>query len=258
MDIMVSVCCLTYNHEDFIAAALEGFLMQKTKFAFEAIIHDDASTDGTREIIMEYAGRYPDIFRPIYQTENHFSRTGRYPLAEYVFPRARGKYLAECDGDDYWTDPLKLQKQVDFLEANPDYVMCHHAYNILQGGAFRQPSIDRPRDYSRDELVGFKNDGYGIGACTKMYRNFYREETRKDFEDFHGDYPMNVMLGMYGKCKFIEGILPSVYRKHGNNSWAGLPREEIGKRTKAIYGRLLDLMKARGNEHYINLRKRFV
>jgi len=121
---LVTIACPTYNHEKFIAQAIEGFLIQQTDFPFEIIIHDDASTDRTPEIIKAYAARYPDQIRPLLQTENQVSR-GKHPLSGYIYPAARGKYIALCDGDDYWTDPLKLQKQVAFLEKNPDYGLIH-------------------------------------------------------------------------------------------------------------------------------------
>lgn len=119
---LVSVCCETFNHKPYVKDALDGFLMQKTNFAFEVLIHDDASTDGTQDVIKEYAEKYPHIIKPIYQKENQYSK-GIGIWNTYQFPRARGRYIALCEGDDYWTDPLKLQKQVDFLDANPDYSM---------------------------------------------------------------------------------------------------------------------------------------
>ena len=128
-EILVSVCCMTYNHVSFIRQCLDGFMMQKCSFNFEVLIHDDASTDGTQNIIQEYVTRYPDIIKPIYQKENQYSK-GIDPNVKYNFSRAKGKYIAMCEGDDYWTDPYKLQKQVDFLESHPDYVMCSHNVDI--------------------------------------------------------------------------------------------------------------------------------
>ncbi len=127
---LVSICCITYNHELYIRDAIEGFLMQKTDFPFEILIHDDASTDGTADIIREYEAKYPDIIKPIYQTENQYSK-GIKISATYNYPRAKGKYIALCEGDDYWIDPYKLQKQVDFLEANNDVNIIYHKVNIL-------------------------------------------------------------------------------------------------------------------------------
>lgn len=128
-DVLVSICCITYNHAPYIRQCLDGFIMQKTNFKFEILIHDDASTDGTADIIREYEAKYPNILKPIYQTENQYSK-GKNISATYNWPRAQGKYIAMCEGDDYWTDPLKLQKQVDFLEGHPDFSMCFHRAKI--------------------------------------------------------------------------------------------------------------------------------
>ena len=121
---LVSVICNAYNHELYIRDALKGFVTQKTDFPLEILIHDDASTDKTADIIREYEAQYPDLIKPIYQTENQYSRGG---IGKFQFPRAVGKYIAFCEGDDYWTDPLKLQKQVDALEAHPEVDICAHA-----------------------------------------------------------------------------------------------------------------------------------
>lgn len=122
---LISIACITYNHEKYIRRCIEGFLNQKTSFEIEIIIHDDASTDNTANIVKEYADKYPNLILTILQTENKFSE-GIKIWPTFVYPRARGKYIAFCEGDDYWTDPLKLQKQSDFLEANPEYSLCSH------------------------------------------------------------------------------------------------------------------------------------
>lgn len=121
----VSIICNTYNQEKYIGQALDGFLMQKTDFPFEVLVHDDASTDGTDRIIKKYAEKHPDIIFPIYETENQWSK-GISISQELQYPRVRGKYIALCEGDDYWTDPQKLQKQYAAMEANPDCNMCAH------------------------------------------------------------------------------------------------------------------------------------
>ncbi len=121
-NLLVSICCLTYNHKNYIIQALDSFLQQKTNFEFEILIHDDASKDGTMDIIREYEVKYLNIIKPLYEKENQWVK-GRRGSAVFNFPRARGKYIALCEGDDHWTDPLKLQKQVDFLESNRDYAM---------------------------------------------------------------------------------------------------------------------------------------
>ena len=120
---VVSVICCTYNHEPYIRQCLEGFMMQKTDFPFEVLVHDDASTDNTSSIVKEFEAKFPDIIKPIYQLENQYHKKIDI-LTTYLFSRAKGRYIALCEGDDYWTDPLKLQKQVDFLEQNPLYIQC--------------------------------------------------------------------------------------------------------------------------------------
>lgn len=121
-EVLVSIKCLVYNHEPYLRQCLDGFVMQKTNFVFEAIVHDDASTDSSAAIIREYAEKYPNIIKPIFETENQYSKKdgslGRIMNAA-IHPNA--KYIALCEGDDYWIDPYKLQKQVDFLESNEDY-----------------------------------------------------------------------------------------------------------------------------------------
>lgn len=127
--LMVSINCTVYNHEPYLRQCLDGFVMQKTNFRFEAIVHDDASTDGSAAIIHEYAERYPDIIKPIYESENQYSK-GDGSLRRIMRNAMKGKYMAICEGDDYWTDPNKLQMQFDFMESHPDYSMCFHDVNI--------------------------------------------------------------------------------------------------------------------------------
>jgi glycosyltransferase involved in cell wall biosynthesis len=130
---LVSISCLTYNHAPFLRECFDSFLAQKTNFDIEVLVHDDASTDGTQEIIQEYTSRFPAIFKPIIQKENQYSQGVRGIAVRFNFTRSKGKYIATCEGDDYWTDPLKLQKQVDFLEANPNYSMCCTNYSEING-----------------------------------------------------------------------------------------------------------------------------
>ena len=129
---LVAIHCFVYNHEPYLRDCFEGFVMQQTNFPFVAIVHDDASTDGSATIIREYEEKYPDIIKPIYETENQYSKhdgsLGRVMNA--AIEATGAKYVAMCEGDDYWTDPLKLQKQVDFMEANPEYSMCFHGAEI--------------------------------------------------------------------------------------------------------------------------------
>ena len=134
---LVSICCITYNHAQFIRKTLDGFLMQEPPTGvsidepwYEILIHDDASTDGTTEIIKEYAAKFPDKIFPLYETENQYKKGMAGKMEMYNYKRARGKYIAYCEGDDYWTYPLKLQKQVDFMEQHPDYSICMHGFSV--------------------------------------------------------------------------------------------------------------------------------
>lgn len=137
---LVSICCLTYNHEHYIRDAINGFLLQKTTFPFEILIHDDASTDNTAEIIREYEAKYPDIIKPIYQTENQYSK-GIGISKGFQFPRVKGKYIALCEGDDYWTDANKLQKQVDLMQRYPQCNISFH------------PALEKYADGSHEDQI---------------------------------------------------------------------------------------------------------
>ena len=124
-NILVTISCISYNHENYIADAIESFLMQKVSFNYEILIHDYASTDKTQDIIMEYTMKYPNIIKPILQDENQYSKGKKVGMFHKDI--AKGKYIAICEGDDYWTDTNKLQKQIDYLENHPECSMCVHA-----------------------------------------------------------------------------------------------------------------------------------
>ena len=130
-NITVSICCVTYNHEKYIEQALKSFLEQKVDFKYEILIHDDASTDKTADIIRKYEKLFPDIIKPIYQSVNQYSIGITNITQRYNFPRAKGKYIAICEGDDYWTDKHKLQRQVSILESHPNISICIHAARAL-------------------------------------------------------------------------------------------------------------------------------
>lgn len=154
---LVSISCTTYNHEPYIRQCLDGFLMQQCDFEYEILVHDDASTDGTQKIIKEYQGKYPEIIKPIFQTENQYSKGIRGLIARFNLPRARGKYIALCEGDDYWIDPLKLKKQVETLEKNPNIDICSHAsflnINNIQTDKMIGYWGEKKRYFSFDEVI---------------------------------------------------------------------------------------------------------
>lgn len=183
---LVSICCITYNHAQFIRKCLDGFLMQKTDFPIEILIHDDCSTDGTTEIVREYEAKYPDLIFPLYEEENQYQQGKAAEIDFYNYRRARGKYIAYCEGDDYWTDPLKLQKQVDFMEANPEYSVCFH--NYVTYNTWNQVYTSENTIYETDMDVSldlFLNGKTGIGLpLTMLFRvsaydlNWYKRYTR--------------------------------------------------------------------------------
>ncbi len=131
--ILVAIYCIAYNQENYIRDCLEGFVIQKADFSFVAIVHDDCSTDKTATILREYAEKYPDIIKPIYETENQWSKHdgSLTRIMNEAITATGAKYIAFCEGDDYWTDPHKLQKQVDYMESHPECSLCFHGVKIL-------------------------------------------------------------------------------------------------------------------------------
>lgn len=215
---MVSVICHTYNHEKFLQNAIDGFLLQKTNFDFEIIIHDDASTDGTKKIIEAYHSQYPNKIHPIYQSENQFSQRKNIS-ANYTYPIAKGKYIALCEGDDYWTDPDKLQKQVDFLEANPDYVICwtnfiqkHEDSWIETGFATLFPEV-----YTIDLDTIFQT--YNTYTLTTVFR---RDTVATDFIlqcKYAKDNTIYCLALFHGKGAFLN-FKSAVYRWHSGGIYS--------------------------------------
>lgn len=220
-EIMVSIICNTYNHEKFISDSIEGFLMQETNFKYEVLIHDDASTDGTAEIIKTYEQKYPSIIKPIYQRINQYSRNVKVSPT-FNYPRAKGKYIAICEGDDYWTDPKKLQIQFDCLEENPDVICCYHSDAILNEKGLTKESRLSAKD-QRDFT------GYEMMACrclilplTAFFRNL---DVLRDYPPEakyvkNGDTFLFSVLGQYGSGMYLPTIKPSVYRVHEGGIWS--------------------------------------
>jgi len=224
---MVSICVQTYQHVNFIEACLEGILNQKTNFQFEILLGEDSSTDGTRQICIEYANKYPERIRLfLHHRENNIYIGGK-PSGRFNFMfnllSARGKYIALCEGDDYWTDPLKLQKQVDFLEANPDYVICcHNAKIINENGEHIQdkklPYLTEDRDYTSFEL----QQGAFLLTMSLLFRNVGVVFPKEFNGVLNGDKVLISLLGNYGKGRYIENIIPAVYRVHSGGVWSSL------------------------------------
>jgi glycosyltransferase involved in cell wall biosynthesis/GNAT superfamily N-acetyltransferase len=225
---LVSICCVTYNHEPYIHDCLNGFIMQKTNFPFEVLIHDDASTDKTADIIREYEAKYPNIIKPVYQSENQFSKKVGINIT-YQFPRAKGKYIALCEGDDYWTDPLKLQKQVDFLEANEEYSACGHTAKVLYENTGREelyPDITENKTCTYQHTI----EKWIMTTASIVFRNnievFDKMEKIYSYRNIiSGDQILLATLGHIGDILIMHEAM-SVYRKHdgGISNW-GDPKE---------------------------------
>lgn len=221
---LLAIRCLTYNHEHYIRQCLEGFIIQKTTFPFIAIVHDDASTDKTAEIIEEYALKYPDIIKPILEKENQYSKHDGFlgRILNNAIPESV-KYIAMCEGDDYWTDPLKLQIQVDFLENNPEYTLCfHNAKVIYESEELEQQQRLRfnntfsnieNRDYSGIEIY----ENWIIPTASVVFKkeilnsDIYKTATERG-RFRYGDIILFLSCCHYGKIRGFKEIM-SVYRR---------------------------------------------
>ncbi|MCM8813876.1 MAG: glycosyltransferase [Candidatus Omnitrophica bacterium] len=215
---MVSVVCLAYNHEKYIRAALDSCLMQRMDFPLEIIVHDDASTDATADIIGAYAQRYPQVIKPVYQKENQYVHGWKFLLAD-VFPRCTGRYIAFCEGDDYWTDPEKLRKQVDFLEAQRDFVMSFTDCREVdaQGVVLKERCIAEhgDRTYTYDDMPVY------APTLTRVCRNVHFHDIPKSFAHAPGgDTYLAVWLSKFGKVRF-QDFISADYRIIDQGVWSG-------------------------------------
>lgn len=245
--LMVTIRCIAYNHGPYIRQCLEGFVMQKTNFRFEAIVHDDASTDSTATIIREYAEKYPNIIKPIFETENQYSKYDGSLQRIMDHACMHGKYVALCEGDDYWIDPYKLQKQVDFLESHPEYIYSCHRYNILD---MQTHEYKLASNIYFDKHPSDSNFTFGIDypfltewitkTLTCLYRNNivnFPYSTFKYFRDVHRVY--FILKHGKGVChSFVGGVYRispvGVFSMHSNIEKANLAykiHEELYEKT---------------------------
>lgn len=243
-DIIVSVICNAFNHGKYIRDALEGFVNQKTNFKFEVLIHDDASTDDTADIIREYEEKYPNIIKPIYQTENQYTRGGRITI-RFQVPRIKGKYVAFCEGDDYWTDPLKLQKQYDFLENNPDYSMCVCSciwLDMRNGKQSTRCQTTVDSDISLEEIV-LERKGRPFQTATFFLRSdLYKKRPEWTMKFGVGDTPLAMYLALCGKIRILADVM-AVYRNHANGSWTSRIDEDAQYKIK-VFSKMIEGMNA--------------
>lgn len=235
----MSVICITYNHERYLRDCLEGIVGQRTTFPFEVIVHDDASTDGTTRIVREYASRYPGVVIPYVEGENRYSM-GVEGLETISLPPVRGRYVAVCEGDDYWCDPLKLQAQHDYLEVHPDCSLCVHAVRVFDEeiGRFREVlrPADGERDLSVEEVIGSRG-ARRIGTCSLFFRNS-SEPLPPAFRDWGvGDTPLLIWQATRGAVHYLDRPM-AVYRANASGSWTLSMRDR--DRNRAATRRIID------------------
>ena len=257
--IAVSVVCNAYNHEKYIAQTIESFVMQKTNFKFEILMHDDASTDKTADIIREYEAKYPELIKPIYQTENQYSkRNGIIPKLQ--FGRAQGKYIAFCEGDDYWTDPYKLQKQFDAMEKNPSADLCAHSTTKLDAktNTILSPDI---RPAKKNKIIKVEDVILGGGGFVATNSLFFRAEINKNVPEFRKflllDYTLQIFASLRGGMVYLDECM-SVYRVMTGGSWTinvGLNLEKRAEHDAKII-RMLEILDEETNYKYSKVIKK--
>ena len=214
---LVSVYCMTYNQEKTIGQTIESIIAQKTNFPFELIVHDDASTDNTARIVREYAARYPHIIHPIYQTENQFKKCNL--IRSYIHPAGKGRYIAICEGDDYWSDDRKLQLQAEYMQSHPECSFCFHAVHQLSSDGSMMVYRPLKSDCEVAASLIIKRGGLFCPTVSSMFRRDVMDvwpefRTKADIYD----YPTQVLAATMGTVHYIDRIM-GVYRFGSEGSW---------------------------------------
>lgn len=248
---IVSVCVQTYNQIAFIENCLESILMQQTTYPYEILLGEDFSSDGTREICEAYAKKYPRKIKLfLHERENNIkiaeSNTGLFNSL-YNFFSANGKYIAYCDGDDYWADPLKLQKQVDFLEKNTDYILAYHDAVMVdrEGKEIEDNSFLEltRRDFSSEDL---KKALVQPVISTWCFRNRISDIPVELTQTINADNFWISLLGFHGMGKYLKGIKPSNYRIHNEGIWSKVKKEYQLTSKKKTYRNLAEFYSRSG------------
>lgn len=246
-DLVVSIMVITYNHEQFISDAIEGFLIQKCNFPVEIIIGDDCSTDSTQKIIKEYYSKFPTTIKPILNSTN----LGPLKNAINVLKHCTGKYVALCEGDDFWIDPLKLQKQVDFLEQNPEYVLSFH--NVI---AINVTDDKRTRSELEQELLKKKPEDIPVGhpshTSSMVFRNVIKSFPSDIDKIISGDSFLQFVLARYGESTFQKEIYPNVRRRHPQSIWSYKSEEYKIEQGIYLYEKLLEIAINQKEVKYLN------
>ena len=217
MTVLVSINCITYNQEDYIGDAIESFLMQITDFDYEILIGEDCSSDNTKKVVDEYVGKHPDKIKIITSDQN----VGARKNSQRLIDNSQGKYIAECEGDDYWIDPYKLQKQVDYMEEHPECTLCLHAAEIIKAPNRKIGRVHKP--YNGNTICSMKDiisRGGGFCATASL---IYPKKLMENPPDFYvnapvGDYPMQMLLASHGYAYYMNDCM-AVYRSGVEGSW---------------------------------------
>ncbi len=249
-DITVSIICLAYNHEKYIRQTLEGFVSQQTSFNYEVIVHDDASNDNTASIIREYQNKYPHIIKAIFQTENQYRKKIGITKA-FIIPMIKGKYIAWCEGDDYWYDASKLQLQFEALEKNPNCNMClHRVVEITESG--QNTGVKYPNNNIKSGVIHSRNflelcNGYSFHTSSYFVRANLHIDYTSNEPEFRkkcdvGDEPMLWYYGQLGDVFFIDKEM-SYYRRGVPTSWSTQQAGQISKQIQH-YEKMVSALKS--------------
>lgn len=242
-DITVSVFCIAYNQEAFLPECLDSLINQKTDFQYEIVVHDDASTDNTPKIIAEYAEKYPQKIIPLYEKENQYSKNPHF-FFKTMLPHAHGKYIAFCEGDDYWTDTNKLQIQLNYMEQHPNCSLCfHNADNLYMNNLSIQKTgnlniygsyATKDNKYTSSNI---QNCRFGARSAIPSASEFFRKKDIESLPEFFyyapcADFPLELYLSHVGYAYYLPKSM-SVYRKNTGssvtNKWSSAPEKEIEK-----------------------------
>ena len=236
---IVSVCCVTYNHEEYISDALDGMLMQETDFPFEIIVRDDASSDNTANIIKEYENKYPDIIKPMYEKENGYQKGIKIIIT--AIKNAKGKFIALCEGDDYWIDSKKLQKQMKAMNQNSSCNICFNPAYLVFGQTLSDTvfgvNVKENKIFTVSDVVG--GGGGFMPTASLMIRKKVFDNLPEIFFRFpNGDYITQILASLEGGAIYINEIM-CIYRREVASSWSNkmknidVRREHLNKVIKS-------------------------
>lgn len=218
----VSIGCIAFNQRQYIEETLRGFFMQRTRFPFHIVCYDDCSEDGTREVLEAYHARFPNLIKLILPSENQWSK-GKKPFIDFLLPKMYGEYVVCCEADDYWTDPEKLQKQVDFLDSNKEFVLATHDVHTIDVSGNIVSRSHLPEFYKR-HFSEFELRSGWAGPVTQavMFRNILKEFPPEFHRAYLGDIFLWSLLGQFGAAAYIDDIKPSMYRLHSEGVFSSL------------------------------------